>query len=162
MKIRKGIGLSVILIVLDQFIKLFIYYFAMDKKMKLALDFIYFTPVFNENISWASAKTGLKVGLMPHIIVSIAIIIVFILLGVKYYHKYADRNYMIIAYFMTLAGMICSAIDRIFWGSSLDYIEIKGCFIFDLKDVLISALYVLYIGIIKDEIQNAKIKQEIR
>lgn len=48
---------------------------------------------------------------------------------------------MRVAYWITLAGVICSIIDRIFWGSSLDYIRIKGFFVFDLKDIFIDAIY---------------------
>ncbi len=160
MNIRKGIGLSVLLIALDQVIKLIIYHFAMGKKIRLLGDFIYFSPVFNKDISWASARTGLKVGLAPHIAFSIVLTIVFILLGIKYYHQYTDKKYMIIAYFVSLSGMICSAIDRIFWGSSIDYIGIKGFCVFDLKDMLVNAMYVLVIGMIISEIENEKISKK--
>lgn len=156
MTIRKGIRLSVILVALDQFIKLIIYHFAMEKKRNLIGDFIDFSPVFNKNISWLSAKTGLNIGLIPHIVFTIAVIIVFILLGIKYYDTYADKKYMILAYFITLAGIICSAIDRILWGTSLDYIGIKGFCVFDLKDLLVDAMYVLTIGIILNERAHQK------
>ncbi|MEE1071719.1 MAG: hypothetical protein U0L26_04905, partial [Cellulosilyticum sp.] len=68
----------------------------------------------------------------------------------------ADKKYMILAYFITLAGIICSAIDRILWGTSLDYIGIKGFCVFDLKDLLVDAMYVLTIGIILNERAHQK------
>ncbi len=156
MNIKKGIGLSIVLIALDQFIKLIIYNWGMDKNIKLIGDIIYFSPVFNKSISWISAKTGLNFSLGAHIVFTLMIIVWFIILGKKHYYKYLNKRYMVLAYWITLSGMICSAIDRIFWGTSLDYICIKGFFIFDLKDILVDAIYILAIGIIINEVENEK------
>lgn len=156
MNIKKGIGFSGVLVALDQIIKLLIYNFFMSKEIRLLGRLIYFSPKFNKSISWASSKTGISLGLVPHIMISILVAVGFIACGILFYHKYGDKKYMRVAYWITLSGVICSIIDRIFWGSSLDYIRIKGFFIFDLKDIFIDAIYVLMLGIIIFEIKNEK------
>jgi signal peptidase II len=37
-----------------------------------------------------------------------------------------------------LAGAVCSVIDKIFWGGSLDFIGLFSWFIFDTKDLFIT------------------------
>lgn len=43
------------------------------------------------------------------------------------------------------AGAICSFIDSLFWGGSIDYIRLFTWFTFDLKDCYISAVLVLIV-----------------
>jgi len=38
-----------------------------------------------------------------------------------------------------IAGIICSFIDVVFWGGSLDFIGLFDWFIFDMKDVWLNA-----------------------
>ena len=45
--------------------------------------------------------------------------------------------YMEIFYILLLAGIIDSVLDKILWGTSLDYIELFSRFIIDLKDIYI-------------------------
>ena len=45
--------------------------------------------------------------------------------------------YMEIFYILLLAGIIDSVLDKIFWGTSLDYIELFSSVIIDLKDIYI-------------------------
>ena len=52
-----------------------------------------------------------------------------------YRSKVDDANILFTVLFITgLAGSICSLVDKIFWGGSLDYIQLYNLFIFDLKD----------------------------
>jgi signal peptidase II len=43
-----------------------------------------------------------------------------------------------LAFTYLFSGEICSTVDKIFWGGSLDYVLVEGFFIFDLKDVYLS------------------------
>ena len=156
MNLKRGISLSLLLIALDQIIKIVIYRYFMDVEMNLLGDIVYFSPIFNEDISWTSAKTGFKFSLEVHIVFSIMAVIAMIILGKKYRHEYEDMKYVVWAYWIALAGAMCSVIDRVFWGTSLDYIGLKGCFVFDLKDVLIDALYVISIGVAVKESKKGK------
>ncbi len=46
-----------------------------------------------------------------------------------------------------MAGTICSLIDKIFWGGSLDFLSIPGFFIFDLKDCYLTVGEILFVSI---------------
>jgi len=159
MNLKQGIGLTTGLVALDQMIKWVIYRYFMDVEIKWLGDRVYFSPGFNKDISWISSKTGINFGVEVHICISIIAVIILILLGKQYFNKYAKMKYMVWAYWITLAGVICSAIDRIFWGTSLDYIFIKGYFVFDLKDVLINGMYVLGIGAIIQDVKDSEVKK---
>jgi hypothetical protein len=41
-------------------------------------------------------------------------------------------------FIFVFSGAMCSLIDKVFWNGSLDYIELKGFFTFDLKDVYVN------------------------
>lgn len=43
------------------------------------------------------------------------------------------------------AGSLCSLIDKVFWGGSLDFIQIPKLFTFDLKDCYLSITQILFI-----------------
>jgi signal peptidase II len=46
------------------------------------------------------------------------------------------------------SGSLCSLIDKIVWGGSLDYILLEGFFTFDLKDVYLTIFEILIIACI--------------
>ena len=46
-----------------------------------------------------------------------------------------------------LAGSLCSLIDKLFWGGSLDFLQIPALFIFDLKDCYLTAAEVIFVVI---------------
>lgn len=54
-----------------------------------------------------------------------------------------------ILYIFGMAGAFCSLIDKIFWGGSLDFLQIGQLFICDLKDcyLTVTECYILVIGI---------------
>ena len=58
------------------------------------------------------------------------------------------KNLPVVFLTAALSGGICSLIDTVFWGGSVDYILLFDWFIFDLKDVYLSfsgATLVLYV-----------------
>ena len=44
-----------------------------------------------------------------------------------------------------MAGSICSLIDKLFWGGSLDFIQIPLFFTFDLKDCYLSLAVLIFV-----------------
>ena len=46
-----------------------------------------------------------------------------------------------------LAGSLCSLIDKLFWGGSLDFLQIPTLFIFDLKDCYLTVAEVIFVVI---------------
>ena len=61
-----------------------------------------------------------------------------------------------------LAGCLCSLIDKIFWGGSLDFLQIPGFFIFDGKDAYLTLSEVLFVIIALRHNQEISVREFIR
>lgn len=152
----------VILVIVDIFIKIIIDNFFFDKVIMLNKWFG-FKPYLNTTqLSIFNNELNLNVSLQVLIILNILLIPI-ILLTFKWlnvgdkYKRISNASEILL-----LAGSICSLIDKIFWGGSLDYLYVRKLFIFDLKDIyLFSSLCVIIICfcVIKfDDIENGKNK----
>lgn len=147
-----------LLVVLDQAIKLKVksYY---GIKAPIVENILYFNPSLNKNYSWINSLFQIGWGRLFHIIITI-----FILFLSYYSFKYLQsknvqgKTINIIKIFL-FSGAICSLIDRVFWGGSLDYIFLKGFFIFDLKDFYLTIFELLAIILV---IKNWKIISKIK
>ena len=134
----KMILLILLLTVIEQSIKIYISNNLMQESINIFGQMVKFQPKLNTAYSWLNSLGDFGIGIIPHIMVNIIIlffsfiILDFILAKKK---KYKITNWLFI---FLIAGTICSLIDRMFWGGSLDYIYLKGYFTFDLKDVYIS------------------------
>lgn len=131
----RAVVILVSLIIVDQIIKIAIYNNYFDKIVENPL--IGFRPNFNKDISPLNVLFKINIPVYMYIIIGIgcSIIGVYIYLCMK---KYSLTNiYMDIFYIFLLSGIIDSVLDKIFWGTSLDYIELFSRFIIDLKDIYI-------------------------
>lgn len=146
MKIQnKRTCLGVLLLVsIEQVIKIVIYNNFLDKKSPILPPLLYFKPMFNRDYSWFNSMLQLGISKWIHISV-VAIMSILIYLFYKYLNKQFGTNKIIdIMYAFIFSGAICSLIDKIFWNGSLDYILVNGFFTFDLKDVYIN----VFIGLL--------------
>ena len=145
-KINFKIIWSILLLVLiDQGIKVYISSNLMNVNIYFLNDMLGFKPHINTAYSWLNSLMNLGIGLLVHIILNIIILIISIaILG---FIKQKNKEDKIINWLFTflLAGTICSLIDRIFWGGSLDYIYLKNLFIFDLKDAYLTTFQTILI-----------------
>ena len=133
-----------ILITIEQVIKIVINNNFLDKRFPLLPPFLYFDPMFNRDYSWFNSMLQLGFGKWIHIII-VAIMSIIIFLFYQYLNKQIGTNKMInIMYAFIFSGAMCSLIDKTFWNGSLDYILVKGFFTFDLKDVYIN----IFIGLL--------------
>ena len=57
--------------------------------------------------------------------------------------QHADQMIMICG----ISGCLCSLIDKLFWGGSLDFLQIPTLFIFDLKDCYLTVAEVIFVAI---------------
>ncbi|WMM25492.1 signal peptidase II [Tissierella sp. MB52-C2] len=140
------------LIILEQGIKIIVkaYY---GIKTPIIKDILYFAPVLNDNYSYINSLFNLGWGRIFHILL-VVFVLFFSYYAFKYLEAKAAKNSMInILKIFLLAGIICSLIDKIFWNGSLDYILLKGFFVFDLKDCYLTIFEVLVIMLI---IKNGK------
>ncbi|MFT4144695.1 MAG: signal peptidase II [Mobilitalea sp.] len=145
---KKFLSILSLLILLDQAIKLIINQFFYTDNFKIIGDYIQFQPYLNIKYSWINSLFNLGISRILHIIVVVLMIIV-ISVGYKFIQTVYTLSKVIDYLFLfVLAGAACSLFDKVFWGGSLDYIMLKGLFIFDLKDVYISVFEILLVIVI--------------
>ncbi len=127
-----------ILVTIEQVIKVVINNNFLDKKFPILSPLLYFEPMFNRDYSWLNSMLQLGISKWIHISI-VAIMSILIYLLYQYINKQFGTNKIIdIMYAFIFSGAMCSLIDKIFWNGSLDYILVNGFFTFDLKDVYIN------------------------
>lgn len=137
---KLGILLIIILVVLDQGMKLWL--FSTDwQNMSIPLidPVFYFEPTHNTLGSYLWVL--LKLESASHLM-NVVLVLLISTLFVEFWRFYRKkkRNSSWINIFMSLfiAGVSCNLIDNIFHGGSLDYITIQPFYTFDMKDMYIS------------------------
>lgn len=134
------------LVLADQLIKLVVAGFFPDANAAILPGLVYFRPVLNTNLSWVGNFVPFL--RQPALILSINLLaIAAYITGYGFYRfkrpvpgKWANGVFI-----AGLAAALCSLIDKVFWGGSLDYIQLKGFFTFDLKDCLNSAALAVFL-----------------
>lgn len=137
-----------ILILLDQAVKLVVYHNFMHYRFYFIQNAIGFKPIFNPDYSWLNSVTNFGVGHFVHILINIIILFLsFVVYDLLKYKKIIDNKFspVKLLFIFLFAGVVSSLIDRAIWGSSLDYILLEGLFVFDLKDVYITIFEVMAI-----------------
>lgn len=160
--------LAAILIIADQTIKLVI----RDNFLQLHFDIVggllYFQPLHNTKLSWINSLLGTNVGFLPHVI-SNSLILILLVWGFRYARSIRTIPVSVeYSYIFILAGAICSIIDKLFWGGSLDFIGLMNWFIFDTKDLFITigitifAVYAIVYSFKHPKAVNGSTKDDIR
>jgi signal peptidase II len=99
---------------------------------------LYFMPKLNNKYSWINYLFDLGLGKAAHIVIA-GVLLFIAYFGFEYYYmKKGQNNIMCLLEAFLVSGAVCSLIDKIFWNGSLDYIFLKGFFVFDLKDCYIT------------------------
>ena len=129
-----------ILISIDQTIKILINIYFGNTHFEIIPSLIEFKPTFNERHSWVNNllddNFGINVGLIPHVILFI-LIGIFIPMLFSYFRNNipANKKLIDIAIIFMMAAVLCALIGNIIWKKgTLDYIYLKPLFVFDLKD----------------------------
>ena len=136
-----------VLVILEQTIKIIVkdYY---GVKVLIIENILYFEPILNDNYSYINSLFNLGWSKAFHIIMVI-LVLFFSYYVFKYLEAKNIKNSMInILKVFLFSGVICSLIDKIFWNGSLDYISLKGFFVFDLKDCYLTIFEVLAIMLV--------------
>lgn len=128
----------IILMLLDQGSKLIINKFFFETKFDIIPEFLSFHPIINTKGSWLNVRFGLGINFSILIILNILAIFLFI----EFYRYYISKNnksfWSDLCFISIIAGCLCSLIDKLFYGGSLDFISISNLFIADLKDIYIN------------------------
>lgn len=135
-----------ILIVIDQVVKLFIKKYLFDIQVVFIEGIIGFHPKINTKQSWGGNYISI---LENPIVANILVIFCFfiIITGYQFYRSKSTKESLPanLIFIFLMAGSICSLIDKVFWGGSLDFLRIPGFFIFDLKDCYLTVGEILFV-----------------
>ncbi len=137
--------LVLLLVLIDQSIKILISSYWMDREINILGNILGFKPYINVEYSWINAISNMGVGLLVHVIVNVVLLLVFSIIFDFIQERGITNTYVNCIFAFVLAGGSCSLIDKVAWGGSLDYVLLKGFFIFDLKDVYLSVFEIMII-----------------
>ncbi|BDB00903.1 signal peptidase II [Clostridium botulinum] len=132
-----------ILVLIDQSIKIYIHNNFMDKKFYILGSIFGFKPIINTKYSYFNSFSNMGISLLTHIVLNIVILLFFIAIFNFIKERYTAHKIVYCLFILVCAAAICSLIDKVFWGGSLDFISFKNFFVFDLKDVYISVFEIV-------------------
>ena len=122
----------------DQGIKILIKLLWFNNDIPVIQGMLYFRPIINTDGSWLNARFGTSVS-FP-ILITLNIIAIFIFIEVyRYYLHNGNKDFWADMCFVFVScGALCSLIDKVFYGGSLDFIGISNLFVADIKDLYIN------------------------
>jgi len=128
----------------------------MNETFDILFNFVRFDPKFNRKYSWLNHMLDLGIGKAAHVILCLFALILFWLVYCFIRKKYKTDKLTDLIFICVLSGIVCSLIDKIFWDGSLDYIQFKGLFTFDLKDVYLTIFEVALIAMLIFNYRNIR------
>lgn len=136
----------ILLIILDQAVKLLILKCFMHTEFDILPNLLRFRPIQNTNLSFGGNYIALFSQMWFALLMNILVIVLFIT-GYRFYRYKSSSVSSPVRLIMVcgLTGCICSFIDKVFWGGSLDFIQIPHFFTFDLKDLYLTIAEVSFV-----------------
>lgn len=137
------------LVAIDQIIKLIITSKYIDANLVLIPGMLFFRPIQNTNLSWIASLLDYKAPVLLMILTQVFALIIFSL-SYRYlsYLWFQGRKFLNGMMIFLIAGIVCSFIDVVFWGGSIDFIRLFDWFTFDFKDIYLDtgiAFLILFI-----------------
>jgi signal peptidase II len=124
-----------VLISIEQLIKFIIRNnLSSDSSIELIKDWLYIRPFLNSLGSWGASRFGIKLGINSFTVLNIVGIPLIIQAYRCYVYEKGKSFWGDLSFVLFLSGGVCSLIDKLFFGGSLDYLSIGNLFIADLKD----------------------------
>lgn len=128
----------IISLFIDQGIKILIKTFYFNRNIVLIPDMISFSPIINTQGSWLNARFNTSISFSFLIVVNI-LALIFIYEIFKYFTSKGSKSFWSdLSFIFLFTGALCSLIDKLFYGGSLDFIGICDLFIADIKDIYIN------------------------
>lgn len=151
MKTRNIVLWVIVLVIIDQVIKLIINSLMMGVDYEIIPSTLNFKPTFNSKYSFVNVllynNYGINMGLIFHVVL-FALIWVVIFVLYKFYKNIAPNYKMLdVAIIFQSASYICAYLGILFWSKGmLDYIHLKPLsVVFDLKDIYVNCFIVLWV-----------------
>lgn len=128
----------IVLMIIDQGFKLVIQNNFFTSYFEIIPNFLSFNPIINTKGSWLNARFNINISFPLLILFNSVSLLLFIEI-----YRYAKTNGLKnywgdFAFLFIFSGALCSLIDKIFYGGSLDFIGISDLFIADIKDIYIN------------------------
>jgi len=135
---KQSVSTFSILMIVDQAIKLIIKHFFFNGYFEIISDFLSFSPIINSTGSWLNARFGTGISFSLLNLINILALFLFFEL-----YRYVLSNnkkcfYNDMCFLFIFSGALCSLIDKVFYGGSLDFIGIGNLFVADIKDIYIN------------------------
>lgn len=128
----------IILILLDQGLKLIIKFNFFDNYFQIIPNFLSFNPIINTEGSWLNARFNFNIS-FPLLILFNGISLMLFVEIYRYIKFKGEKNFWVdMCFIFIFSGALCSFIDKVFYGGSLDFIGISDLFIADFKDMYIN------------------------
>lgn len=144
----------------DQLVKWLIRGFHFEKNFEILGDILRFQPIINTNQSYLG--NFVSIFSIPWLMILLnLLLLVAVYYTYQYYLASTDQESFVpqCVYVGIVSGAICSLIDKVFFGGSLDYIKLFDWFIFDLKDCYISMAEVLFVFLV---IKHYKVIEKVK
>ncbi|WP_440895501.1 signal peptidase II [Amphibacillus sp. Q70] len=144
---KKPFIFSLLLILIDQMVKIWITRYYLGIKIVWIPNIIRFRPVQNTNLTWMASLLDYQMSIFSMLIIQVFFLfltlIIYRYLSYLWLERQRPLKIMLACY---IAGISCSFIDVAFWGGSWDFIRLFDWFTFDLKDIYLNvgAISVLF------------------
>jgi len=151
MKARKLIYWIVLLILIDQAIKIIISSFFLENQFEIIPSLFEFKPIFNDKHSYVNSllykNFNIDMGLWFHIVFFLFIeILLLFLYGYCRKNIFENKKLLDVAFIFQIAGVICALIGNLIWEKgTLDFMYLKPLFIFDFKDMYVNCFVILFL-----------------
>ncbi|EGT3617600.1 signal peptidase II [Clostridium perfringens] len=133
------------LMILDQGVKFIIYKWFFNTHFDIIDNFLSFQPIINTDGSWLNVRFGAGISFGFLIVLNLIALFIFFECYRYYVHNgHKDFNSDMCIVFI-MAGALCSLIDKVFYGGSLDFIGISNLFIADFKDIYINLAILFFV-----------------
>lgn len=130
----------------DQIIKVFIRLFLMDWDFDIIGKLLRFRPVQNTNLSYAGNFISILSNFWVTVLFNILVILLLISGYIFYKTKRQYTSYSVkVIITCGLAGTLCSLLDKMLWGGSLDFLQIPTVFTFDVKDIYLTIAEIIFV-----------------
>lgn len=164
---KKVFSIFALLMIIDQGIKITIKLFFFDTYFEIIPKFLSFDPIINTEGSWLNARFGFGFGFPLLILINALALLLFLELYRYYIHKGNKDFWGDLCFAFIFSGALCSLIDKVFYGGSLDFIGISDLFIADIKDIYINIGILFFVmaiyksGYLKDD-EDTSFKDDIQ
>lgn len=156
----RRLRVSLILSFTDLIIKMVIHFNFMDYKIKLLNSTLGFNPYVNrDQLTIFNNQLHPSINIVLLIILCISTLVSWPWIYSYFYKNEYTNLYFEYGYMLSLAGVLSSLIDKLFWGGSLDYILLITKII-DLKDIYLFSSVIFMLMYLVSYINNIKMDKK--